>query len=653
MSQEKSEDRATASLDFDYSYPTVRTGAGAIALYKRARRVVAEIDRERRLVNSGLFFVFEKSGSECGIGEPEILVPLKTLIWKYFVNFPNGGKCKICQQEIKTSGNTTNLKLHLKRQYPTVELGNHDTTCNERILRETQICNIFDNNERRSIDDPDDPNLCPVDACSSASVTTPSTSTSLDMQCSSPTLSCKQPRIDNTIYKQISFKDNLPFSIVEKEGFTLFMESIVPLYKIPKRKTITQLIDEKYELLSNIIKNQLKKISHLSLTTDIWTEPLNTKSYIGLTGHYIQDDSHKSVTIGVTALNDRHSSSNIENWLKEIFKDGSNIKKAIKDAFGTEKHLSCFAHSLNLISAKVIESNNINMRVKQIKSIVTYFKKSVIAADKLRDISELKLIQSVETRWDSTYNMLSRFVELSNKIGSILLELLHAPSMITAAEFQTAKEFVSLLEPFENATKIVSGENYLTASKVISIINTLRISLKEKIPETEIGTEMKELLLEKFEQRFANIENEMILAICTILDPRFKIIHFNNDSACTNCINHISNALNEERSSDVQENKIPEDFKYYLTQTPVEMTTCPIKFWRSNNSALCRLAEKYLAVIATSVPCERIFSKCGQILTENRNRLTAEHLQHLLFLGSLSKDDWNVYYQRGIRDTTQ
>lgn len=47
-------------------------------------------------------------------------------------------------------------------------------------------------------------------------------------------------------------------------------------------------------------------------------------------------------------------------------------------------------------------------------------------------------------------------------------------------------------------------------------------------------------------------------------------------------------------------------------------------------------------MVATSVPSERLFSKSGQIMTDSRNRLTGEHLNKLLFLGSLSENDWNL-----------
>jgi len=48
-------------------------------------------------------------------------------------------------------------------------------------------------------------------------------------------------------------KDNLPFATVEKEGFRTFMKIIAPLYKIPNRKKITSLVEEKYQFLSGFL----------------------------------------------------------------------------------------------------------------------------------------------------------------------------------------------------------------------------------------------------------------------------------------------------------------------------------------------------------------------------------------------------------------
>lgn len=140
-------------------------------------------------------------------------------------------------------------------------------------------------------------------------------------------------------------KDNLPFSIVEKEGLQTFMRTVSPLYKISCRKTVTTLIEEKYEFLAERTKNHLLEVQYLSLTIDIWTDTLNS-SFLGVTAHYLCKEKHKSVAIGVTQLTERHTSENIGNWLVQLLSDwrikkenivvvvadnAANMKKGISD----------------------------------------------------------------------------------------------------------------------------------------------------------------------------------------------------------------------------------------------------------------------------------------------------------------------------------
>lgn len=51
-------------------------------------------------------------------------------------------------------------------------------------------------------------------------------------------------------------KDNLPINSTEKEGLRYLMKTIVPLYNVPGRKKMSSLIDEKYNVLSDMIKNK-------------------------------------------------------------------------------------------------------------------------------------------------------------------------------------------------------------------------------------------------------------------------------------------------------------------------------------------------------------------------------------------------------------
>lgn len=64
------------------------------------------------------------------------------------------------------------------------------------------------------------------------------------------------------------------------------------------------------------------------------------------------------------------------------------------------------------------------------------------------------------------------------------------PEMLSAVELYAAKEFLSILKPFEIATKIICGEKYVTCSKIISIIAIIEKKLNEYSPKNESATEL-------------------------------------------------------------------------------------------------------------------------------------------------------------------
>lgn len=60
-----------------------------------------------------------------------------------------------------------------------------------------------------------------------------------------------------------------------------------------------------------------------------------------------------------------------------------------------------------------------------------------------------------------------------------------------------------------------------------------------------------------------------------------------------------------------------------------------LTLWKDMKSVypiLSNIAIKYLSTVATSVSSERLFSKAGLTLSNQRNRLTPKHLNELLFL---------------------
>jgi len=205
--------------------------------------------------------------------------------------------------------------------------------------------------------------------------------------------------------------------------------------------------------------------------------------------------------------------------------------------------------------------------------------------------------------------------------------------------------------------------------------------MRKSILVNPIALQLKSALLENLSRRFGRMEEIPILSIATILDTRFKTLHSNNALAASQAIRTIrlkildlktnSSSSNSKDSSDddtdmadslwsfhnelvtkkASENseesseRMPTELKHYISQPTIPLHENVFKFWNVHKTIyphLSKIAGPYLSLVATSVPSERLFSKAGNIMTNKRNRLKGEKLQHLLFLGSLDLVDWHI-----------
>lgn len=131
-------------------------------------------------------------------------------------------------------------------------------------------------------------------------------------------------------------------------------------------------MESKYNELKIKIKNEIASVESICLTSDIQTHNHTMQSYIGMTAHYLKDIEIFSVEIGAQLMEDRKNIANIRKELRKICEDqgisdnkisavvtdnGANIKGAVKEEFGSKKHISCFGHLLNNIGQRLIEIN--------------------------------------------------------------------------------------------------------------------------------------------------------------------------------------------------------------------------------------------------------------------------------------------------------
>lgn len=379
--------------------------------------------------------------------------------------------------------------------------------------------------------------------------------------------------------------------------------------------------------------------------------------------------------------------------------NASNMKAAARKhecKTNFEGGISCFAHTLQLAVHEGLDQPLLKETTAICRKLVGHFNMSSQASDALKEYQKnqkaekiLRIIQDVPTRWNSTYFMLKRLQELR----TVVYALLHDPKIIkpahcqnfeiTDAQWQIIEDIIPVLEPFVTATEALSSEAYPSASCVLPmLLRLIQNNLTAKPSDPEIVKTFKFKTRSGLSQRFIlpsqpNFSSS-ILATATFLDPRHKKMSFIDEGDIKAEVrNNISLVLRSEEpetsanpctSSDSLDESKNEVFSYmygdidiaeesvssiedeissYIHEPVMKwVAKAPLKWWKMNEHRfrrLAKLAKRYLCIMATSVPSERVFSVAGLTVTKTRAKLDPALVDEIIFLNKL-------YHQRCLKE---
>jgi hypothetical protein len=477
-----------------------------------------------------------------------------------------------------------------------------------------------------------------------------------------------------------------------------------PSYILPSRKTASQsLLDQVYTRLVEAVKGEIATATAVTVTTDGWTS-VSGDCYLGLTVHFINDECElRSFLLECFQYNERHTAENLAAETKRILAEWSIYNKVVAlvtdnaanmsatARLGGWKHLPCFAHSLNLIvqaGLKEVQETHI-----KVKAIVEFFKRSPQAAAKLRAVEtqlgcqQLNVKQDMPVRWNSTKDMFERILQIKEPLISTLALVNYEKNTLTLSDWQIIAYSLKALKVFQEVTVDVSAEKNVTISKIIYLSRALLRHCRVMQEDPELPVEVQNMVRKMQEQlirRFSNIEDNLIIAEPTLLDPRFKKYGFadpaafeKTKAAITKAASHIvlnvqsdndetssgNNDHNDGSDNDAQkdefsiwadyDNKTSSVFlndnataagivevNRYIQEPIIKRSQNPLMWWKERKFTYPRLFELMktrLCIPATSVPCERVFSKAGLTISDKRSRLSAQKVQKLLFINGNHK----------------
>lgn len=475
-----------------------------------------------------------------------------------------------------------------------------------------------------------------------------------------------------------------PFSLVEEESFKKMIKTLNPRYTLPSRKyfsgiAIPKLYNDAVEQLKAKIQGHA---NNSSITCDCWTS-IAGQPYVGITLHFI-DESWELISVCLCCFlfEENHTAEKLHDiidaklveWKLDpasivscTTDNGRNIVNAVKSS--KMLHVPCFPHTINIGINRALEIAQIKSAVTRLKCLQNSIahswkmKRDLAEAQELLKCEKKSLPSACPTRWWSTTKLCQRFLGNQLPICKMLQNFPEKKHLMPEkSEISSLESLVEVTSTLENITDILASENYVTSSVILPVIQ----QIKKKLKVISSDSQLDQLIKERICGAFSKYEegDEALLIKCTFVDPRFKNTFMSDTTKSkvrelikTEIIQMYNSPSNQHENFEPPKKKkkglsllfeqedtiiskdprdiVQDEIEKYLYIPKLGMDDNPLKWWKENQGSfpnLVKLAKKYLAVQGSSVPCERVFSTGGNVISKRRCSLLPKNAEMQIFL---------------------
>ena len=340
--------------------------------------------------------------------------------------------------------------------------------------------------------------------------------------------------------------------------------------------------------------------------------------------------------------------------------------------------MPCLAHTLQLTLKDAMKHPNAESLISRARKLVHTVRKSSVANEAMIKKCGKTLVRDCSTRWNSTYDMLTRLLEIKAEVNQVLEEL--GMDTLLTSDWAKLENLVKLLEPFAVHTDQLQSDSQ-SLSQVVPCLLNLEAHLQMTCAP---GKQLAQVLLKSLRDRFAAIlspdspQFDATPAAACLLDPSVSLILQTPDMvplrrAAQSLVENLAAQYNPATTSEdtvIATHTTPEspstllqkyrflasrmEVNVSLTNQPDHVTdslltemkryadnikqgVCnemPLQFWRSRETDYPKLAPVALDLVsapASQAFVERIFSVCGLLSSGLRNRATTS-LEQRVFL---------------------
>lgn len=274
------------------------------------------------------------------------------------------------------------------------------------------------------------------------------------------------------------------------------------------------------------------------------------------------------------------------------------------------------------------------------------------------------------TRWGSTYAMIKRLVKHKQPVMSTLTKQKCKITVPDVDEWEKLAKLSDLLEPYEKCTVLMGGQKYVSCSTVIPMLgHLLKCSVANDSDPVFIARFKENICSSLNSLREAAVAN-VNLCLATALDPRFKDLRSvpreSREPVWQDMNKELVSAADPTGMSSRHPRKkkrlffysddddasdedndgacgtsvppVQQELMRYKAVPAIDDDECPLLWWRKHAAlypTISKLVRKFLCVPATTVPCERLFSLAGEVVSRKRTSLTPSNVDKLVCLA-----DW-------------
>lgn len=466
----------------------------------------------------------------------------KSKVWKYF-GFDTDADgcilhwkriyCRVCMTQIAYSGNTSNLSYHLEKNHP-VEFSEF-VRSNTDQMREAFV--------------------------TAFSKIKPEPSSSLRIQPFQDANQRQSLGYDNRRHSDLTLavlnficEGMYPLSVVEEPTFKALLRTADPRYSPPRKSDLAlKMLPQMYCRTRNVVLAELAGVVNCGVTTDLWHNQMQSRTYISLSMHSINQNSTTgfsmiSKCLKTFEVQEDNTAENITRAMYEAFVEwgithkvsgattnGSlDIVKACS-LLELSVQMPCLGYTINRGMDEAFELPRIDSFLRCCHKLVAHFQETAMAVYLLREkqkqhsLAQCPLTRDRGRSWLATLAMLQRLKEQELAITSTLAE--HADSHnlnFDSADWAMVEGLVEVLQPFKVVVDMITSCRYPTISMVRPVLHMLlNTTLKAKDGDLKEISMTKEVLSKVLTSTYSETQEiSTFLNIATFLDPRYKRLPF-------------------------------------------------------------------------------------------------------------------------------